>query len=74
LKRDYFIKRNEATNPDEVVMPNVVISGQAYEVTGQKALISNLIGWARTIGLIFLFAGDFVFSFLGGVERMPSVV
>lgn len=68
------MRRNEAANPEDVVMPNVRITGQHYEVKGEKALLSNLIGYLRLVCFALMFLGDQIFSALGGIDRMPSAV
>uniref|UniRef100_A0A7S3N1B9 Uncharacterized protein n=1 Tax=Strombidium inclinatum TaxID=197538 RepID=A0A7S3N1B9_9SPIT len=55
-------------------MPNVRITGQHYEVTGPKALLSTLIGWVRFLGFVLLFAGEWVFGFFGGIQTMPDAI
>jgi selT/selW/selH-like putative selenoprotein len=61
-------------DPDSVIFPNIKIDGDNYDVTGPNALIADIIGHLRLVCFFMLFAGDFVFNMLGGIEQMPLIV
>jgi len=61
-------------DPDSVILPNIKIDGDNYDVTGPNALIADIIGHLRLVCFFMLFAGDFVFNMLGGIEQMPLIV
>lgn len=43
-------------------------------MTGPKKWAADLVGWIRMFCFIFMFAGDTIFSALGGIETMPDFV
>jgi selT/selW/selH-like putative selenoprotein len=55
-------------------MPKLEITGDNYEVGGQKALLGSIIGYIRTAFFIMLFVGDNFFQPFGGLNAMPSAV
>lgn len=57
-----------------MVLPNIKIDGDNYEVTGPNAVMADMIGHLRLVCFFMLFAGDFVFNMLGGIDQMPGLV
>lgn len=51
-------------------MPNVKFSGQNYEVTGQNAILAQIVGWVRMIVFILICGGDMVVG--GAMRNMPD--
>jgi len=68
--------KNKANSPfpEDVSMPNVVFSGENYEVTGQKAQMASIIGYVRMLAFGFLFGGSMFFDFFGGVDKFPDAI
>jgi len=71
-KRDYIEARRVAEDPDSVEFPKIKITGENYEVTGSKKIISAVIGWLRLSCLAFLFLGDTIVSTLG--DNGPDIL
>ena len=55
-------------------VPNIRVEGEHYEVKGAPATIAALIGYLRMVCFAFLFAGDMIFSAIGGLNTMPRPV
>jgi len=70
LLYDYNKRRENSPNPEEVKMPNVKFSGQNYEVTGQNAILAQIVGWVRMIVFILICGGDMVVG--GAMRNMPD--
>lgn len=70
----YQNERESSSDPDSVIMPNIKIDGDNYDVKGPNALISEVIGHLRLVFFFMLFAGDFVFNMFGGINAMPDMV
>jgi hypothetical protein len=66
--------REQSNDPDSVVKPNIQIDGENYEVTGTPATIAAVIGHIRMFCFILLFAGEFFFNMLGGIQTMPDPI
>lgn len=74
LRAFYLQAREHSDDPDSVVLPNVKITGENYEVGGAKAFIANLVGYIRLLGFAILFMGESVCNVFGGISRFPSIV
>jgi hypothetical protein len=74
LKAFYMQAREKSETPDDVVLPNVKITGENFEVKGGKAVASTIVGYIRLVCFAILFAGDQIFGAFGGVTRMPKAV
>lgn len=55
-------------------VPEVIITGQNYEVQGRNKLLASLISYLNMASMALLFAGDYIFSMIGGIHNMPVVV
>ena len=74
LREQYHQDRQNARDPEKVKVPKVAITGENYEVTGTKAVMSTVIGYVRLILFAFLFIGDHIFNFMGGLNQFPQFV
>ena len=36
--------------------------------------MSAVVGWLRMLAFIFMFAGDMIINFMGGMQAMPDLV
>ena len=71
---DYKRRQQESAFPEDVVMQNIQVTGENYEVTGPKKWGAELVGWIRMFCFIFMFAGEMIISSLGGINSMPDFV
>ena len=71
---NYHTMRENSEDPDSVVLPNIQIDGENYDVEGTPALIATLVGHLRLFLFFILFGGDFFFNMIGGIHTMPDIV
>jgi hypothetical protein len=74
LTIDYLNRRDQALDPESVTMPNVHITGQHFQVTGPKLIVSTLVGYVRLACFALLFFGDYIMASVGGPTNLPQVV